>query len=43
MMVDAYYEARGWAPDGLIPPQKLRELGLGDLAPSLYPQAPARI
>ncbi len=42
MMIDAYYEARGWTPEGLIPPAKLRELGLEDLIPSLYPQVGAR-
>jgi hypothetical protein len=30
-MIDGYYRARGWMPDGLIPEAKLRELGLGDL------------
>jgi aldehyde:ferredoxin oxidoreductase len=43
MMVDAYYESRGWTPEGLIPPQKLRELGMEDLAPSLYPQVAGRV
>ncbi len=42
MMIDSYYEARGWTPEGLIPPRKLRELGLGDLAESLYPKTGAR-
>jgi aldehyde:ferredoxin oxidoreductase len=32
LMVDGYYRARGWTPDGLIPEAKLQELGLGDLA-----------
>lgn len=31
LMIDGYYEARGWTPDGLIPPEKLAELGLEDL------------
>ena len=31
MMIRAYYEARGWTEDGLIPESKLRELGLGDV------------
>jgi aldehyde:ferredoxin oxidoreductase len=31
-MIDGYYEARGWTPDGLIPADKLEALGLGDLA-----------
>lgn len=33
LMIDAYYRARGWTPDGLIPEARLRELGLDDLAP----------
>ena len=31
LMVDGYYRARGWTPDGLIPEAKLRELGLHDI------------
>jgi len=31
LMIDGYYRARGWTPDGLIPEEKLRELGLDDL------------
>ena len=31
MMVQAYYAARGWDADGIIPDAKLRELGLADL------------
>ncbi len=31
MMVSAYYQARGWNPDGTIPGSKLRELQLDDL------------
>lgn len=31
LMIDDYYEARGWTEDGLIPPEKLAELGLEDL------------
>lgn len=31
-MIDGYYEARGWTPEGLIPRQKLEELGLSDLS-----------
>lgn len=31
LMIDDYYEARGWTEDGLIPAEKLAELGLGDL------------
>ncbi len=30
LMIDDYYEARGWTEDGLIPPEKLAELGLED-------------
>lgn len=33
-MIDGYYEARGWTPEGLIPPWKLEELGLGELVPA---------
>jgi aldehyde:ferredoxin oxidoreductase len=32
MMIDAYYEARGWTQEGLIPKEKLIELGLDDIA-----------
>ncbi len=32
MMVAAYYRARGWTEDGLVPEEKLRELGLEDIA-----------
>jgi len=28
MMIQGYYRARGWTEDGLIPDDKLRELGL---------------
>ncbi len=31
MMIGAYYEARGWNEDGLIPESKLSELGLADV------------
>jgi aldehyde:ferredoxin oxidoreductase len=31
-MIDAYYLARGWTPEGLIPKAKLIELGLEDIA-----------
>ncbi len=31
MMIGAYYRARGWTEDGLIPETKLEELGLGEL------------
>jgi hypothetical protein len=30
-MIDSYYEARGWSEDGLIPNQKLADLGMADL------------
>ncbi|MHB1417332.1 MAG: aldehyde ferredoxin oxidoreductase C-terminal domain-containing protein, partial [Chloroflexota bacterium] len=43
MMIDSYYEARGWTAEGLIPPKKLRELGLGDLESSLYPKTGAKV
>ena len=32
MMIAAYYQARGWNPDGSIPDEKLGELGLDKLA-----------
>ena len=32
MMIDAYYVARGWTAEGLIPTMKLIELGLEDIA-----------
>lgn len=35
MMVDDYYEARGWTSQGLIPAEKLEQLGLADLRPAL--------
>jgi aldehyde:ferredoxin oxidoreductase len=31
-MIQAYYEARGWTPEGLIPKKKLIALGLKDVA-----------
>ncbi len=31
MMIASYYRARGWTEDGLIPEEKLRELGLVDV------------
>ena len=31
MMIAGYYRARGWSEDGLIPDEKLRELGLTEL------------
>jgi aldehyde:ferredoxin oxidoreductase len=31
LMIDSYYGARGWTSDGLIPDEKLVELGMGDL------------
>jgi aldehyde:ferredoxin oxidoreductase len=32
VMIDSYYEARGWTPEGLIPKEKLISLGLDDIA-----------
>jgi len=29
---DLYYEAKGWTKDGLIPKQRLIELGMDDVA-----------
>ncbi|MDP2936705.1 MAG: aldehyde ferredoxin oxidoreductase family protein [Dehalococcoidia bacterium] len=31
LMIEDYYQARGWTPQGLIPREKLEEVGLGDL------------
>lgn len=30
-MIDDYYRARGWTPDGLIPAKKLKALGMDDI------------
>jgi aldehyde:ferredoxin oxidoreductase len=35
VMIDAYYKARGWTPEGLIPKKKLVKLGLDDIAEEL--------
>lgn len=35
LMIDDYYQARGWTPEGFIPKEKLEELGLGDLWPQI--------
>ncbi len=35
MMIDDYYQSRGWTPEGLIPRQKLEQLGLEDLWPQI--------
>ena len=32
LMLDGYYEARGWTNDGLLSKQKLHELGLDDIS-----------
>lgn len=42
LMIDGYYRARGWTPDGLIPEAKLRELGLEGLVhqPTADTEAP---
>lgn len=31
LMIEDYYQARGWTTQGLLPQEKLEELGLGDL------------
>ena len=31
MMIAGYYRARGWTDDGLVPDEKIRELGLADV------------
>jgi aldehyde:ferredoxin oxidoreductase len=33
LMLDDYYEVRGWTKDGIPTPQKLKELGMDDLIP----------
>ncbi|MEM1563259.1 MAG: aldehyde ferredoxin oxidoreductase family protein [Candidatus Bathyarchaeia archaeon] len=33
MMLDDYYEARGWTRDGIPTPEKLKQLGMDDLIP----------
>ncbi|MFC1867072.1 aldehyde ferredoxin oxidoreductase family protein [Thermodesulfobacteriota bacterium] len=33
--LDRYYQMRGWTPDGVPSPQKLNELGLGDMVKDL--------
>ncbi len=33
MMLDDYYEVRGWTRDGIPTPEKLKELGMDDLIP----------
>ncbi|MEM3618051.1 MAG: aldehyde ferredoxin oxidoreductase family protein [Candidatus Bathyarchaeia archaeon] len=33
MMLDDYYEARGWTRDGIPTPEKLKQLGMDDLVP----------
>ena len=37
MMVQSYYEARGWREDGTIPAAKLKELGLEDVVLEAVP------
>ena len=37
MMVKGYYRARGWSDDGMIPDEKLRELGLSELSKPVAP------
>ena len=37
MMVQGYYRARGWSEDGMIPEEKLRELGLAELSETVHP------
>ncbi|MHB0856709.1 MAG: aldehyde ferredoxin oxidoreductase family protein [Anaerolineae bacterium] len=41
MMIDDYYQARGWTPEGLIPRSKLIALGLEDIAEDIGVDAPA--
>ena len=37
MMVKGYYRARGWSDDGMIPDEKLQELGLSELSKPVAP------
>ena len=37
MMVQSYYQARGWCDDGTIPAAKLKELGLEDVVREAVP------
>ncbi|MDA0769869.1 MAG: aldehyde ferredoxin oxidoreductase family protein [Chloroflexi bacterium] len=39
MMVQGYYRARGWTEDGMIPDEKLRELGLTELSETIVPSS----
>jgi aldehyde:ferredoxin oxidoreductase len=32
LLLDDYYEARGWTKEGIPPVEKLKELGMEDLA-----------
>ncbi|MEM2947252.1 MAG: aldehyde ferredoxin oxidoreductase family protein [Candidatus Bathyarchaeia archaeon] len=38
MMLDDYYEARGWTKDGVPTPEKLKALGMDDLIPIVEPK-----
>lgn len=40
MMIDDYYQARGWTADGLIPKSKLIELGMEDIAEQIGVEEP---
>lgn len=40
MMLDDYYEAKGWTPEGLISKQKLIEMGLDDIAEDIGVEQP---
>ncbi len=40
LLIDDYYSARGWTEEGLIPRQKLIELGLEDIAQDVGVEAP---
>jgi aldehyde:ferredoxin oxidoreductase len=40
-MIDEYYQARGWTPEGLIPRSKLIALGLEDVAEDIGVEDPA--
>jgi aldehyde:ferredoxin oxidoreductase len=43
MMIDDYYQARGWTQEGLIPKSKLIALGLEDIAEEIGVEEPAAV
>jgi len=43
MMIDDYYQARGWTEEGLIPKSKLIELGMADIAEDIGVEEPVAV